>query len=148
MTTPANQSKRPGSPSLHCAQRIPERATTWVVDRSRASERSASEDSGLTSIAQLRQCRPFVHRYVIGLVALYLVLRLFIARMNGVAFERNFGSYDFDDPSADAPGFGVPAHVVAYFESTSGHDKAPSRFYGLRQGGLVHAGDAAKPDSE
>ena len=57
-----------------------------------------------------------MHRDVIGLIALDLVLRIILARMNRVAFERDPGRNDSGDPTADSAGFRVPAHVIADFE--------------------------------
>jgi hypothetical protein len=42
-----------------------------------------------------------MHRDVIGLIALDLVLRIILAGMNGVTFERDPGRDDSGDPAAD-----------------------------------------------
>jgi hypothetical protein len=62
-----------------------------------------------------------MHRDVIGLIAFDLVLRIILARMNCVAFERDPGSNDSGDPAADSAGFRIPAHVISPLEALLSH---------------------------
>ena len=66
-----------------------------------------------------------MHRDVIGLIALDLVLRIILAGMNCVAFERDPGSNDSSDPAADSAGFRVPAHVITPAEAFLSHPILP-----------------------
>jgi len=66
-----------------------------------------------------------MHRDVIGLIAFDLVLRIILARMNRVAFERDPGSNDFGDPTADSAGLRVPAHVISPLEVCLNHSMPP-----------------------
>src|SRR2546428_10689273 len=61
---------------------------------------------------------------MIRLVALYLVLRILLARMMDVSFVIHILPVDFHNPAAHVPGLGVPGHVIAYFEFTR-HDSPP-----------------------
>jgi hypothetical protein len=60
-------------------------------------------------------------RDVIGLVALDLVLRIVLAGMNRVAFERDPVRDDSGDPAADSAGFRIPTHVISPFEALLSH---------------------------
>ena len=51
------------------------------------------------------QCHPFVHRDVIGLVALDLVLRFISARVMDVSFVMDIQCVHLDDRAADMSGF-------------------------------------------
>ena len=62
-----------------------------------------------------------MHRDVIGLIAFDLVLRIILARMNRIAFERDPGSNDSGDLAADSTGFRVPAHVISPPEAFLSH---------------------------
>jgi hypothetical protein len=66
-----------------------------------------------------------MHRDVIGLIAFDLVLRIILARMNRVAFERDPGSNDSGDPAADSAGFRIPAHVISPLEALLSHSIPP-----------------------
>jgi hypothetical protein len=66
-----------------------------------------------------------MHRDVIGLIAFDLVLRIILAGMNRVAFERDPGSNDSGDPAADPAGFRIPAHVISPFEALLSHPIPP-----------------------
>src|SRR5699024_7067849 len=58
---------------------------------------------------------------VIGLVALYLVLRLVFTGVHGVALELYLAGDDARDAPAHPPGFRVPAHVITDLVATLGH---------------------------
>lgn len=62
------------------------------------------------------QHRGLVQGDVIGLVALDFILRLVGCSMVDVAFVIDVPFMDFDDFSAHAPGFRIPAHVIANLE--------------------------------
>jgi hypothetical protein len=67
------------------------------------------------SAVQLFQRRAFVHRDVVGLVALEFVRRIILARMVRVPLVLNILCVHPDDGSADVPGLRVPGHVIADF---------------------------------
>ncbi len=87
---------------------------------SRASCRASSDGrTDSSSATKLSQRFPFVQRYVIGLVALDLVLRVILARMMDVTLVvQVFGVHSYD-ATADPAGFGIPTHVIADFEYLS-----------------------------
>jgi hypothetical protein len=60
------------------------------------------------SVAYLCQRVAFVHRDVVGLVALDLVLRIVVAGVTRMAFMVNIPGMYLDDPAADIAGFRVP----------------------------------------
>src|SRR6185437_13640895 len=57
-----------------------------------------------------------------------LVLRLLRTRPHGVTLELDLGADDPHDVTGDAPGFGVPAHVVADLEASC-HVHGDGRFF-------------------
>jgi hypothetical protein len=59
--------------------------------------------SRISSASQLPECRPLVHRDVIGLIALDLVLWLILGCMNSVTLEGDLGCNHSDDPPTDRP---------------------------------------------
>jgi hypothetical protein len=80
----------------------------------------ALPDETLSSM-HLSQRRTFVHRDVIGLVALDFILRIIRAGVMSVSLVIGVSCMDLDDPAADLTGFGVPRHVIANLEFR-GHD--------------------------
>ena len=69
-----------------------------------------------SSVAKLGERRAFVKGDVLGLAALDLVLRRFRARMVRVAVNVEIARMDANDRAADAPGLGIPAHMIANLE--------------------------------
>src|SRR5579883_3329723 len=67
-------------------------------------------------VAYLFQRRAFVHRDVVGLVALDLILRIIVAGVTRMAFVVNIPGVHLDGPAADIAGFRVPDHVIADLE--------------------------------
>jgi hypothetical protein len=65
--------------------------------------------------------RSLVHRDMIGLIALDLVLRIILARVNRVTLKCDCGCDDSGDAAADTPGFRVPAHVISALETRLYH---------------------------
>src|SRR3546814_9672628 len=65
--------------------------------------------------AQLPECRLFMHRHMIGLVALDLVLRGIRAGVPCAAHEFGVSCVHAGDVTADPPCFRVPADVIAHF---------------------------------
>ncbi len=65
---------------------------------------------------KMSQCFPFMQRYVIGLVALDLVLRVILARMMDVTFVVHILRVYSYDMATDPPGLGIPTYVIANFE--------------------------------
>src|SRR5262249_6116427 len=63
--------------------------------------------------SQPRQCRAFVHRYVIGLKALDHILRFFLRRVMHVTLESLVGHALLADPPAPATRLRVPLDPVA-----------------------------------
>jgi hypothetical protein len=82
------------------------------------------------SSMHLSQRRTFVHRDVIGLIALDFILRIIRAGVMSVSLVIGVSCMDLDDPAADMTGFGVPRHVIANLEFR-GHDGCPQlpQFY-------------------
>jgi hypothetical protein len=68
------------------------------------------------SVAKPGECRAFVERDVLGLVALDLVLRRFSARMVRVAFDVKIASMYANNYPVDAAGLRIPAHMIANLE--------------------------------
>ena len=62
------------------------------------------------------QRRTFVHRDVVGLVALDFILRLFLARVVCLAFVINIFRVHRDDLASDVASFRIPFHVIADLE--------------------------------
>jgi hypothetical protein len=71
---------------------------------------------GGVSVAKSGERRAFVEGDVLGLAALDLVLRRFRARMVRVAVNIEIACMDANDRPADAPGFRIPAHMIADLE--------------------------------
>ena len=83
-----------------------------LLARALAVRRSA-RPSALSPV----QGRAFVHRDVVGLVALDFILRFIRARMMGIALVIHVAGMHTDDRSADVPGLGVPSDVITDPES-------------------------------
>src|SRR5665213_1061735 len=64
----------------------------------------------------LVQGRALMHRDMIGLVTLDLVLRILRARVMGVTLIVGVFLVHLSDFAAHVARFGIPAHVIAYFE--------------------------------
>ncbi len=62
-----------------------------------------------------------MHRDVVGLIALYLILRFICARVDRIALELNWGCNDAHDSAAHSSRFGIPADAIADLESLVGH---------------------------
>ena len=58
---------------------------------------------------------------MVGLGALYLILRNVRARMMGIALVVNVMGVHPDDRAADVPGLGIPAYAITDLEGF-GHD--------------------------
>jgi hypothetical protein len=67
-----------------------------------------------------------MHRDMVGLVALDLVLRFFIARVMGITFPKNVFGMHLGDFSTDMASLRVPRYVVSNLESL--RHIAPPRF--------------------
>jgi hypothetical protein len=67
--------------------------------------------------AELLQNRPFMHGDMLRLIAFNFVLWLIFGGMMDVPLVIHILRMDPDDPAADPPGLGIPAHVIAAFES-------------------------------
>lgn len=65
------------------------------------------------------QCRAFVHRNVISLIALDFVLWIILVRMMHIVLVDYILGVHPDNFSADVPGLGVPRYVIADFEFVS-----------------------------
>ena len=76
------------------------------------------------SIVKFGERRTPVISDVFGLAAFDFVLRRFLTCMVCVAMDLEIECVDTDDRTADAPGFRVPAHVIADFESIR-HEARP-----------------------
>lgn len=86
------------------------------------------------SISQLGESVTFMQGDVIGFIAFDCVLRFVGARVMSIAFVVDVPGVHFDDPAADAAGFGIPAHVIADLE-VPGHRRfavTPSAHQGRR----------------
>lgn len=75
----------------------------------------------LRSINEPRQRRAFVHRDVIGLIALDLVLRFIVRGMNRITLELNLGCDYFNNLAADAAGFRIPTDVITLVKPPLGN---------------------------
>jgi hypothetical protein len=69
------------------------------------------------SSVRLIQCLAFVHRNVVGLIALYFVLRFILASAMRIPLVINILCVNLDDLATDAAGLRIPAYVTADFES-------------------------------
>jgi hypothetical protein len=58
-----------------------------------------------------------VHGDVLGRVAFDLVLGIILARVMRISFVVDVFRVNLDDLAADSTSFGIPANVVAHFES-------------------------------
>jgi hypothetical protein len=74
------------------------------------------------SIAKFGERRALVKSDVLGLAAFDFVLRCFRSRMVCVAVDLEIACVYTNDRAADAPGFRIPAHVIADFESIRHED--------------------------
>ena len=90
----------------------------------------------------MSQCFGFVQCYVIGVIALDLVLRIALACMMNVALIVHVPRMHAYDTSPDAAGFGVPAYVIANFERL-GHARPPEIFNTPRQNLDVSPGNGS-----
>lgn len=68
------------------------------------------------SLLHFRESRSFVHRNMVGLVALNLVLRLIGTGVVGVSFVVHVFAMHLDDSAADVASLGIPRHMVADME--------------------------------
>src|SRR5208282_3107366 len=85
----------------------------------------APNDISSPSCARFLQCLAFMHRDVLGLVALDFTLWIIRARMMSVTLVIDVFCMHLDDLAADMAGLRVSGHVIAYFEFC-GHDELPS----------------------
>lgn len=81
----------------------------------------------LFAFLELLECRPFVDRHMIGLVALDDVLRLLFGSVPLVAFEHDLRGHFLLDRASNSACLGVPFDVIASFECSC-HRSAPERF--------------------
>lgn len=65
-----------------------------------------------------------MHRDVVGFGTFDFVLGIILARVMGVPFVVDVVCMHLDDRAADVPGFRVPRHEIADFESL--HDVGPA----------------------
>ena len=84
------------------------------------SANTASEVGSLTPLLfaflELLECRPFVDRNMVGLIALDDVLRLLFGSMPLVATEGDLRGHFLLDRSSDQPRFRIPLNVIATSE--------------------------------
>jgi hypothetical protein len=80
--------------------------------------------NGLSAVCLL-QCRFFMHRDVVSLVAFVLILWLIQACVARVSFVLKVFGMNFNNLATDMPGFRVPGHVIADFELIC-HDSSPA----------------------
>jgi len=73
---------------------------------------SSSIAPGGVSVAKSGERRALVEGDVLGLAAFDLVLRRFRACMVHIAANIEIARMDADDGVADAPGLGIPAHMI------------------------------------
>src|SRR5271157_1309910 len=77
------------------------------------------------SVVHFSQRRAFVHRDVVGLIALDFILRIIRSGVVYVSLVINICCMHRNDLAADAPGFRVPGHVIADFELSWHHGPPP-----------------------
>ena len=71
-----------------------------------------------------------MHGDMIRFIAFDFVLRLIGIGMMAVSFVVDVVRVNPDNPAADAPGLGIPAHVIAHFEffAHAGNRRTPRLF--------------------
>ena len=74
-------------------------------------------DPKMLSNVRLIQYLDFVHRDVVGLIALYFVLGFVLASAMHMPLVINILCVNLDDLATDAAGLRIPAYVIADFES-------------------------------
>ena len=114
--------------------RITETSTEWLGQGRLGSRRHPAIAScyrsrlAKASVAKFGERRTLVKGNVLGLAALDLVLRRFRARMVRVAVKIEISRMDVNDRAANAPGLGIPTHMIAGFELVF-HD-CPAQSFG------------------
>jgi hypothetical protein len=91
------------------------RADQAVSSRALCPFHPGSLNSGLNTC----QCSSLVNCDVVGLLALYKVLRFAFRGVMHVAFEKNVGNNFLDDYAANSPCFGVPFNMVTALQRLS-----------------------------
>src|SRR6185312_2224476 len=92
---PASRSPSPDGWRITCPQVVRKRSTDLVF---------------------LPEGRALVHGYVVGLVALDLVLRIILAGVMGMAFVVGVPGMHLHDMAAHVARLRVPTHMVTHFE--------------------------------
>src|ERR1044072_3053004 len=84
--------------------------------RSPVAPMMTNRHAGRLSAMRFFQGRAFVRGDMVGLVALYLVLRILLGCVVPVSLVVEVPGVHPDDLSADMPGLRIPAHVIADLE--------------------------------